>query len=286
MDMALRVDRQIAALLDFVDARIGLNNTLVVFSADHGVGPLLGQSAARGTVATEIRNADVMKAIRSAISAVRSSKPNVQSRDIEDYVFKYRDGSRLRDAIVNGNVYFNLEALKRDGVSLDQITHAAGEAALKVPGIARYFTRSQLERCRLACPRCEINNPISSSNGHASGSKVRQTGMAVQPCSGLRDPVGLRVLRGFDPKLSGDLIVVQKPFLYLADSFNTANHGSPYSYDTHVPVIIMGPGLKAGHYRQPATPLDIAPTVTRVLGIATPSKSQGRILREALKPKT
>ena len=107
--------------------------------------------------------------------------------------------------------------------------------------------------------------------------------MSVLACSDLRDPVGQRVLRGFDPKLSGDLILVQKPFLYLADSFSTANHGSPYSYDTHVPVIIMGQGLKAGHYPKPATPLDIAPTVATVLGIATPSKSQGRILREALR---
>lgn len=282
MDIALRVDRQIAALLDFADARIGLKNTLVVFSADHGVGPLLGRSTARGIVATEIRNADLLKAIRSAIGKVHGAKSTVQSPNTEDYIFKYRDGSRLRDGIANGNVYFDLEALKRDGVSLEQITKVAGEAALKVPGIARYFTRTELERCRTSCPRCEIDQPGLISNQRGSGAMLKGSGIFIQPCSGLSDPVGQRVLRGFDPKRSGDLIVVPKPFLYLADSFNTANHGSPYSYDTHVPVIIMGQGLKAGHYRQPATPLDIAPTVTTVLGIATPSKSQGRILREAL----
>jgi predicted AlkP superfamily pyrophosphatase or phosphodiesterase len=282
MDMALRVDRQIAALLDFVDARIGLKNTLVVFSSDHGVAPLLGQSAAQGIVPTEIRNADVMRAIRSAIREVQNPKSKVQGPVIDDYIFKYRDGSAMKDALINGNVYFNLEALKRDGMNLDEITKVAGEAALKVPGIARYFTRSQLERCRTSCPRCETDEPGLRSNQRVSPSKLRQTGMSVLPCSGLRDPVGQRVLRGFDPKLSGDLIVVQKPFLYLADSFNTANHGSPYSYDTHVPVIIMGQGFRPGHYPEPATPLDIAPTVATVLGIATPNKSQGRILREAL----
>jgi hypothetical protein len=201
----------------------------------------------------------------------------------EDYILKYRDGSALKDGIINGNVYFDLEALKRTGVSLDQIAKVAGEAALKVPGIARYFTRSQLERCRASCPRCETEEWVLRPSQRDSLAKLRRTGKSVVRCSGLRDPVGQRVLRGFDPKLSGDLILVQKPFLYLADSFGTANHGSPYSYDTHVPLIIMGQGLKRGHYHQPATPLDIAPTVATVLGIATPNRSQGRILREALK---
>lgn len=288
MDMALRVDLQIAALLDFVDARIGLKNTLVIFSSDHGVAPLLGQSAARGVVPTEIRNADVIRAIRAAFGSVATgsgsqlAKPaSIASVKSEDYIFKYRDGSALKDGIINGNVYFDLEALKRAGVSLDQITRVAGEAALKVPGIARYFTRSQLERCRASCPRCEIDEP--GTNQRVSPARLRRRAVSVLPCSDLRDPLGQRVLRGFDPKLSGDLILVQKPFLYLADSFGTANHGSPYSYDTHVPVMIMGQGFTPGHYPKPATPLDIAPTVAIVLGIATPNRSQGRILREALK---
>ena len=272
--MALRVDQQIAALLDFVDARVGLKNTLVVLSSDHGVSPNLDQSAAKGVSPTRIQNADVVKAIRSAISGMKAESA--------DYIFKYREGSAMKDAIANGNVYFNLEALKRDGVSLDEITRIAGEAALKVPGIARYFTRSQLEGCRLACPRCETDNPPSSSNEHTSNSRVRQTGMPVPACRGLSDAIGSRVLRGFDPERSGDLIVVQKPFSSIGESFDPANHGSPYSYDTHVPVILMGQGFKRGHYPEPATPLDIAPTVATVLGIATPSKSQGRILREAL----
>lgn len=188
----------------------------------------------------------------------------------------------MKDAIANGNVYFNLDALKLDGVSLDEITRIAGEAALKVPGIARYFTRSQLQRCRLACPRCETD-PGFKFNPRVSGLKVKQTGMSALPCRGLRDAIGSRVLRGFHPERSGDLIVVQQPFSSIGESFDPANHGSPYSYDTHVPVIIMGQGFKPGHYAEPATPLDIAPTVTTVLGIATPNRSQGRILREALK---
>ena len=44
MDITLRVDRQIGSLLDFIDARVGLANTIVVFSADHGVAPVPEQA--------------------------------------------------------------------------------------------------------------------------------------------------------------------------------------------------------------------------------------------------
>ena len=101
------------------------------------------------------------------------------------------------------------------------------------------------------------------------------------PC--LTDPIGSRVLRGFDPERNGDLILVQKQYYYIGDSADPTSHATPYWYDTHVPVILMGRGVKAGRYRQPASPADIAPTLSSMLGIKPPNKSQARILREALR---
>ena len=150
-----------------------------------------------------------------------------------------------------------------------------------MPGIARVYTRGQLEHCRLACPTCE-RDP-RGSKGQPSG-PGGDRGSEIDPCAGIDDEIGKRVLRGFNSKQSGDLIVVQKPNVYLGDGTDPANHGTPYSYDTHVPMIIMGRGFKPGKYNQAATPLDIAPTVSLYLGIPQPNKSQGRILREALHP--
>jgi arylsulfatase A-like enzyme len=97
------------------------------------------------------------------------------------------------------------------------------------------------------------------------------------------------VLNGFYPPRSGDVIVVFEPYNILfdppddpTDPFPTATHGSPYSYDTHVPLIIMGRDFANGRYIQAATPADIAPTLAGLLRVQAPSCSVGRVLSEAL----
>jgi hypothetical protein len=95
------------------------------------------------------------------------------------------------------------------------------------------------------------------------------------------DPLARRVMHGFNPRRSGDVIIIPEPFKYL-DASIPATHGSPYSYDTHVPLIIMGRGIAPGRYVQPATPADIAPTLASLLGIQAPSNATGRVLTEAL----
>ncbi len=269
MDTVLRLDRQLARLLDFVDARVGLKNTLVAFSSDHGVAPLWEYSAAKGLGQTRIPHAEVMGVIHAAIKARYGDK--------RDYIFQYDDDGERKDAIVNGNVYFNVAALKRDGVTLDEITELAGQAVLKLPGVAEYYTRSQLEKCRAAANGgASLETPPTLTFFRHRNHKRRS-----MPC--LNDPIGSRVLRGFDPERNGDLIIVQKKYFYIGDSADPASHATPYWYDTHVPVIIMGRGVKAGRYRQPASPADIAPTLSSLLGIRPPNKSQARILREALR---
>src|SRR6476620_3491031 len=145
MDVTLRVDQQIGALLDFVNAKVGLSNSIVIFTADHGVAPIPEHAAALGLGGARIRGEDVMKAIRSAISA-RYNPQNKTPDPTADYIYKYEYSGALRDAFANGNVYFNYDALKRDGVSLDEIAEVAGKGVLTVPGIARYFTRKQLQQ--------------------------------------------------------------------------------------------------------------------------------------------
>ena len=59
-----------------------------------------------------------------------------------------------------------------------------------------------------------------------------------------------------------------------------ATHGSPFGYDSHVPVIFLGPGIKAGHYYQKIMVNDIAPTLAAIAGVAQPGGSVGRVLQE------
>jgi predicted AlkP superfamily pyrophosphatase or phosphodiesterase len=237
MDVTLRVDRQIARLLDFVDARVGLRNTVVVFTADHGVAPSPAHAASLRLPGAYVKVSDVLAAVRNRLR-VRFGKASATDTTA-DYVQTFS----------NGQLYFNRAALERDGVNLEEAERVAGEAALTVPGVARYFTRTQL-----------LNGAVSQS-----------------------DAVARRVMHGYNARRSGDLVVIAEPFKYLADYVAVATHGTPYSYDTHVPLIIMGGGVAPGRYATPATPADIAPTLAMLLGVQPPSSATGRVLVEALK---
>lgn len=93
------------------------------------------------------------------------------------------------------------------------------------------------------------------------------------------DPIGQRLAHSFSRDRSGDLVVLLKPY-WLASPTGT-NHGTPYGYDTRVPILLMGAGITPGEYLQPASPVDVAPTLAFLCGITLP-RAQGRVLAEAL----
>lgn len=85
---------------------------------------------------------------------------------------------------------------------------------------------------------------------------------------------------GFNASRSGDIAIVLEPN-YIPGASGTS-HFSPYNYDRHVPVLLMGPGIRAGQYDETIQPNDIAPTLATMLAIQTPSGSSGRVLTEML----
>jgi predicted AlkP superfamily pyrophosphatase or phosphodiesterase len=102
--------------------------------------------------------------------------------------------------------------------------------------------------------------------------------------SGARTAFGL----GYFAGRSGDLFVLQKPY-WLTDSsaegskrYSGTGHGTPYNYDQHVPILLMGFGIQPGEYFEAATPADIAPTLGALTGVTLASRD-GRVLAEALK---
>ncbi len=60
-------------------------------------------------------------------------------------------------------------------------------------------------------------------------------------------------------------------------------HGSPWRYDTHVPVIFSGPGMTAQTISRLVHPVDVAPTLAAFLGMSPPAAAQGNPLKEVLK---
>ena len=59
-------------------------------------------------------------------------------------------------------------------------------------------------------------------------------------------------------------------------------HGSPWAYDTHVNIIFAGPGLGPAKVTRPVNPIDVAPTLSALLGLSPPAAAQGNVLAEVL----
>ena len=65
---------------------------------------------------------------------------------------------------------------------------------------------------------------------------------------------------------------------------NACSHGTPYHYDTNVPLVLQGSRwVKPGRYGEYAETVDIAPTLAYVLNVRAPSGSEGRVLAGALR---
>ena len=88
--------------------------------------------------------------------------------------------------------------------------------------------------------------------------------------------------QGYNPKFSGDVLMIPYPAA-LNYSRKGTSHGSGYSYDTHVPVIFYGNGIKKGASKKTYKIIDIAPTISNLMKIEAPNGTSGEIIEEVLK---
>jgi arylsulfatase A-like enzyme len=97
-----------------------------------------------------------------------------------------------------------------------------------------------------------------------------------------RSEIGLRYEHSYSPL--GGWFVFAVPRLFVVGSESGTDHGSPYNYDTHVPLAFYGIPFQPGSYRTDTEPVDLAVTLASLLGINPPSSATGRVLTEAVTP--
>jgi hypothetical protein len=85
------------------------------------------------------------------------------------------------------------------------------------------------------------------------------------------DPLAARMKRSFYPDRCGDVGVVLAPYCIPARAKSTGTtHGAPYDYDTHVPLLVYGPGVRGGPRDEPTTPQALASIFAKWLDIPRP----------------
>jgi predicted AlkP superfamily pyrophosphatase or phosphodiesterase len=85
----------------------------------------------------------------------------------------------------------------------------------------------------------------------------------------------------FHQRRSGDVLFCMKPY-YIAGK-TTATHGSPWTYDTHVPLLWLGAGIRPGFYNSNVSPAHLGPTMARLIGVEAPSGATVEARMELLK---
>jgi predicted AlkP superfamily pyrophosphatase or phosphodiesterase len=234
-DNIAHLDRTLADLLAYVDKTVGLENTLIVLSADHGQPEVPGHLHELG-----IENAHYFD------TAALDKAPAIAALKK-----KFGMGEELIEAFFPPYVYLNHKLIREKGLDQAAVELAVAEELMKFDGVAA-----------------------------AVSSTALRTG-------NLPDTLLMRaILRNFNPKRSGDIYLVFEPNVFINDFDGlvvASTHGSPWQYDSFVPVIFAGAGLEAQTVSRAVTPYDIAPTLSAYLGVKPPSAAIGNPLPEVLK---
>ena len=166
------------------------------------------------------------------------------SKELVDFsTEKY--GVNIIEDYSNQNVFLNAEAIKNKNLDYDVIIRDLKNWLSKKAYISRVYSQADILR----------GNP---TDYHLS-----------------------LIERGYDPKQNGDLVVLFDP-QFMEYSHVGTTHGSTYMYDTHVPNLWFGWGIKHGESYKRYDITDIAPTISQKLNIPMPNGTKGNLLLEIL----
>jgi len=226
-DAVLQLDRTLADLFAYIDKTIGLEHSLIVLAADHGMADMPEYMTELGYQAGRLEPEKIIKTANDV----------GKEFGIHEIVrFFYRPYLYLDDD--------RIAAAKLDRIKVEQ---AIADALTGFDGIALAVASSRLS--------AQQTNPLIEqvrNNTHVSR--------------------------------SGDIYIIQEPYWFLFDKGPVvAMHGSPWRYDTHVPIIFLGPTIQPQTVHRRVHPVDVAPTIAAALGMTPPGSAQGSVLDEVLR---
>ena len=232
-DNILQLDRTLADLLAFVDEEVGLENTLIVLSADHG-GP------------------DAPGYLESLNIPAGYVDPDSWDKDaaLERIKKKYKIKGPLIETYDHPYLYFSADVKNNARIDQEALEATVVDELSKFDGVSLAVSSSALR-----------------------GGNLPDTALYRA------------VLKNFNAKRSGDVFIVFEPnwFINDFDGLTVAStHGSPWSYDTYVPIVFAGAGLKAQTVDRKVLTVDVATTLAAYMGTKPPSGVAGTVLKEVM----
>ena len=157
------------------------------------------------------------------------------------YLGNITGSEELISNISNNQIFFNYTEIAKKNLDRESLQKAIAHFALQYEQVNKVYTREQLQ------------------------STSYTEGMAAA------------IDHGYNQKRSGDVVLVLNPSV-ITYSRTGSTHGSGQNYDTHAPLIFYGKGIKSGNTLERTEIVDIAPTISALLGIPFPNGSTGRPL--------
>ena len=232
-DNILQLDRRIGELLAHVDENVGLENTLIVLSADHGGPDAPGYLNSLGIPAGYV---------------------DPDSWDKDAAIARIKDefgiSGKLFEAYSHPYLYFSAAVKNDNDIDQEAVEEAVIDELSRFNGVSLAVSSTALRRGNL--PDTHLYRSV---------------------------------INNFHAKRSGDIYIVFEPnwFINDFDGLTVAStHGSPWNYDTHVPIVFAGAGLQAANIDRKVQTIDIAPTLSLYLDVKPPSGSVGTALTEVL----
>lgn len=168
---------------------------------------------------------------------------------LDEFLMSYYPGKNFIENISNGQIFLNQDAFQRDpktsGIDMFIVTELIGKYLMNMDGVANFYTEAMLRE-------------------------------------GDYDAGGIKgsIIRGYNNRRSGDIVFYLEPGWFESGSIQGTTHGSPYTYDTHVPILFYGHGVKKGSSVRYHRITDIAPTISTILKIKFPNGSTGEPIEE------
>jgi predicted AlkP superfamily pyrophosphatase or phosphodiesterase len=235
-DNLLRLDRTLAALVEFVDQRVGLDATLIVLSADHG-------------------GAEAPDYLRQLGIPAQYVSPDQWDKESSLVTLKEKfgiDGDLIQEYF-QPYLYLNETAIRDKGLDLAEVEAAVALEVEQLAGVA-----------------------IAVSSEAIRTGKVPNTN------------VTRAILNNHQARRSGNIYIVFEPHWFINDFDGltvTSGHGSPWHYDSYVPIVFAGNGLKLQEVNRRVETVDVATTLAAWLGAKPPSGASGEVLEEVLDQK-
>lgn len=196
--------------------------------------------------------ADVPQYMKDSRIPAGTLKQSQLEIDLGEHLKKYFADRKIVEKVINDQVFLNPDAFggdpKTSGIDMLVATELISQFLMNVEGVADVYSASLL---------------------HTSDYGER----------GIKGSL----VRGFNHKRSGDIAFVLEPQWINSSATTGTTHGSGYTYDTHVPILFFGTGVKKGSTSNYHAITDIAPTVSVLLSIKFPSGCTGQPITEVLK---